>query len=278
MTFVNSVPTATGAMNAADWCRSQYIISGGDKVASGLQMSWLTGRTVRVAAGTGVVGGITFTNPNALDFTSDLESSANPRIDRLVARKLWPSLQVEFAILKGAAAADPVLPALTQDHGGVWEFGLAYWTVPASMGPSIVNGEVWGHYINIHIDNYTDAAFGGGLDTGASVLLLAVPSNFRIPGEGKVEADVLVSMYAENNAAGSITVQMLGQSKSVTWRVSTYPETGSYPSTLIIPVRMVADVPPGGGTVPVIVTGAAVPGGSQVRVVHVSADLAAIMP
>lgn len=262
-----STPTSTGAVGAADWCRSQYIVSGGDKVTAGLQVSFYVGRQVQIAAGDGVVGGIPFSNTATVNMTSDPETSANSRMDRLVARKTWPSLQVEFAILKGAPAAVPVLPALSQSHSGVWEFGLGYWTVPGSSGTTITGGKVVGHYAETSADTDSAAVIGAGITT----LVLAVPDTFAVPGAADVEFDVLVSMYADDVSAGTVILQMAGKSKTATWKVSR-------PGPVLVPARLRAPISAFGGPVPAIAQVSVETFASAVTVVRVSADLVEIMP
>ena len=268
-----SYPTATGAMGPEAYCRTSYILAGEDRITSGLQMSWFSNRTVQITAGSGVVGGIAFTSTQTELRTSDLESSSNPRFDRLVARKKWPSLEVELVILKGAPAPSPVLPALTREFGERWEFGLGYWLVPANNGNAIPNGLAWGHYANMQIDQYIlDVTVGNGSDA-ASTLIYAVPNDFRIPGAGKLAIDALVTLDVGGSVqAGSVTIQAAGQSKSVTWshRLQSVPTTRV---PLTVPITLEANINPGGGIVAVIFEVGTVANSSPVGVQHLSADI-----
>ncbi len=245
----------TGPKNgtsAAEYGRLQRASDGPDQVTSGLQVTFFAGRTVRLAAGSGRVGGFGFVNTASVDFTSDAETTGNPRIDRLVARLPAPGADVVFAILKGGAASPPSLPPLTQIEGGVWEFGLAYWIVPAGSGGNITNGKVWGHYAD------DGAQFKGDADvsiaTGTNALLLNVfqsdphnPLQFAVPGSATVAMDVVLSCLAIAPCAGVVTLQMAGLA-----RTATYKAMAAGPFTLTIP-RFEARIDKNGGHVPAVI-------------------------
>lgn len=223
-----SAPKGNGVQNdAASWCRLNFALAGGDKVF-GLTTSFVSGRTVRLAQGQGVAGGVEFTNTAAADFTSAVNTSTNPRIDRLVARKTWPSLDVEVAIVQGVAGSNPTIPALTQSHSGVWEYGLAYWQVPANSGATIVNGEVWGHGQDSGgiVRDLGAGGNGANIPTNTSVLVLQVnsdPANgngcVRAPSAVTVDFETVVYiMCPAGNSAGTVTVQMANKSRVEGWK------------------------------------------------------------
>jgi len=54
--------------------------------------------------------------------------ATNPRYDLIVARVTYddaPSSKIELAVLTGMPAANPIVPAITQTAGSVWEMALA---------------------------------------------------------------------------------------------------------------------------------------------------------
>lgn len=249
----SSVGASGPSMSATDFVRSNFIAAG-DRVRSGLGVTFYAGRTVRVNAGTGVVGGVPFEVTASADLISDAETSTNPRLDRLVARRLWPSLQVELAIVKGAPAVTPVLPALTQTpgHAGTWEFGLAHWQVPGSSGGTIVGGKVWAHG---SIETFSAEAAPGnpGTATGVTDLILAVTrstpfaaNQFMLPSAGLVTLQAGVSLSADSEAGGSVIVQMAGASMSVPFKFD-------MAGTMFVPVPLSRVFVPNAGAVPATV-------------------------
>jgi hypothetical protein len=63
-----------------------------------------------------------------------VNSSTNPRVDRIVLRRSLSGDTTTTEIKQGTAAASPVAPGLTQTEGGVWEISLAQVRVPGGAG------------------------------------------------------------------------------------------------------------------------------------------------
>jgi hypothetical protein len=79
---------------------------------------------VQVATGAALVNGTFYENTTALTLNITIPSS-NPRIDRIVLRKTWADEEIRLAVLKGAEAASPTAPSLTQTEDDIWEVSLA---------------------------------------------------------------------------------------------------------------------------------------------------------
>lgn len=258
MTIVDCGPGQ--GTSADEFRRHMWAVSGGDRVVSGLQVTFFAGRTIRLAAGQGVVDGVGFSVPSALDFTSTANSQGNPRIDRLVVRlyrTLVPKVgggevmayKCEVVIKEGAPSSPPGLPSLQNDHDGVWEFGLGYWVVPPGGNGNIDNGKVWSSYAD------DGAQFAGDRDvtiaTGTNALVLNVrndglfdPKQFAVPGAAKVAMDVVLYCLAAAPCGGVVTLQMAGAS-----RTATYKAMAAGPFTVPVP-RFEALIDRNGGPVP----------------------------
>jgi len=91
------------------------------RAATGVAEAWVDGHMHRL---------ITANWTNAVT----PETTANPRVDRIVLRLDPVANTVTLTRLPGTAAASPSAPALTQINDGVWDLPLWRFTVPASSG------------------------------------------------------------------------------------------------------------------------------------------------
>lgn len=79
-------------------------------------------------------------------FAVPVNTSANPRVDRLILRRDPAANSVVLALVQGTPAASPVAATLTQNPGGLFELPLWRFTVPASSGApltGLVDDRVW---------------------------------------------------------------------------------------------------------------------------------------
>ncbi len=267
MTIVDSGPGM--GSSADDFRRHMYAESEGDRVVWGLAVNHYANRTVRLQPGQGRVGGIGFSVPTELSFTSRVNSQGYARVDRLVAR-VFPALvydpetkqdvrafKVEIVISEGGPAENPTLPAVQQLHDGVWEFGLAFWVVPGNSNGNIRDGMVWDHRADDGAQFAGDlgepGTEGAFLTSGENTLLLAMERprydvrEFAVPGAAVVALDVVLSCRAQVACAGVVTLQMAGQSRTAQWKAMA---AGIF--TFTVP-HFEAQISPYGGYVPAIV-------------------------
>lgn len=90
-----------------------------------------TGMQVKAAAGSAFVRGF-FLSSTAVETIQIQPATAQPRIDRVVARLNPATDSITLAVLPGTpAATSPAPPALTQTDTGIWDMPLARVTVRA---------------------------------------------------------------------------------------------------------------------------------------------------
>lgn len=101
--------------------------------ANAMQVQAASGMTVNVTAGWGFINCKWINNDGLYSLTLDAPDIVLNRIDRVVLHldPTTPVRSISIQIKKGAAAASPVPPALTQTAGGVWELSLAQIAVNA---------------------------------------------------------------------------------------------------------------------------------------------------
>jgi hypothetical protein len=79
-------------------------------------------------------GGYVWRNLTETVILVAVNSSSNPRVDRIVLRRSLTANTVTTEIKQGIPATSPLPPALTQTEGGVWELSLAQVRVPGGAG------------------------------------------------------------------------------------------------------------------------------------------------
>lgn len=101
--------------------------------ADAMQVQAGNGMTVNVSAGWGFINCKWINNDSPYSLTLDASDVVLNRIDRIVLHldPTTPSRSISIQILKGAAAKNPVPPALTRNTDGVWELSLAQVAVHA---------------------------------------------------------------------------------------------------------------------------------------------------
>jgi hypothetical protein len=80
-----------------------------------------SGQNIRIDTGAALVDGKFYEASASTDFTLSLPGSGLNRYDRIVLRKSWAAQTVRLALLSGAEAVSPSVPALTQSSGDTWE-------------------------------------------------------------------------------------------------------------------------------------------------------------
>ena len=95
-----------------------------------LQVVASSGMNVQINAGSGNINGKTILNDSAEIITLEKASASLDRIDRVVFRLDTTNRLMEFDVLKGTPASNPVAPELTQG-ADVYELCLAEIRVPA---------------------------------------------------------------------------------------------------------------------------------------------------
>lgn len=78
-----------------------------------------------VASGGAIVYGFAYENDVATSVNVSVPSSGFSRYDRIVLQASWADYTVRVAKVTGIAAVIPVVPALTQAVGAIWEIPLA---------------------------------------------------------------------------------------------------------------------------------------------------------
>lgn len=73
------------------------------------------------------------------DGSTSVNSTGNPRIDRIVLRRSLSAKTVVPTVIQGTPASSPSAPALTQVEDGVWDLPLYRFTVPANSGTVLSN-------------------------------------------------------------------------------------------------------------------------------------------
>ncbi len=124
----------TGTVNEAQWAQFMELAMGGNAaqvVESGLDCS--SGgatRLITVAAGEGAAAGVLFTNTAGVTVTLNANGAANNRADVIVAEINWTADTVTFTKVTGTTGSVvPVIPAVTQTAGTLWQIPLAVVTV-----------------------------------------------------------------------------------------------------------------------------------------------------
>lgn len=121
--------------------RSLLMVSGGAFVfgpdayggATPMLTSPNAGMVITVAVGTAYVYGI-FCSNAAENFTIPANTSGMPRIDRLVLRVRWGATpSAALGILTGVPNTIPIIPALTQLPGDLYEMPIARIYVPSGL-------------------------------------------------------------------------------------------------------------------------------------------------
>lgn len=135
--FPGPVGSPTEAMDWADWLDWAGPVTGagviGDSGSSLQVFADSTGLQVKVRAGRAFVRGPQRRVENQLTLAVD-GPSGSPRIDRVIARRksVTDGGGIEIVVKKGAPAATPQPPSLTQEDHGVWEIPLARFPVSGS--------------------------------------------------------------------------------------------------------------------------------------------------
>ena len=159
---------AAGAVNETEYEKlvAQAATSGliGDPTLTAIVYGDSSGRLVKVRADRyGLVRGRLWTSGSAeLSITIAANATSYTRIDRLVLRYNRSTFDVRLAVVQGAAAATPAVPALTNNEGltGVWELPIAQITVPA--GAAVITAG------NVKIDGWYLSEDGGVVCTSTS--------------------------------------------------------------------------------------------------------------
>lgn len=97
-----------------------------------------TGMQVKVKRGAAWVHGHYFESSDEETIAIDAADVTNPRIDRVVLELNWSTNMIDLVVLKGAAAASPEAPTLTQSST-IWMVPLAQVWVPANAATITVN-------------------------------------------------------------------------------------------------------------------------------------------
>lgn len=109
------------------------------------------GLSVTVATGGAVVNGGYYVNDAPITLAVDAEGAGTNRYDRIIIRKTVATKIIEAVVLKGASAASPTIPALTQ-NSAVWEIALKTVYI-ASGAVTLIAGNLTG--IPIYADILT---------------------------------------------------------------------------------------------------------------------------
>ena len=78
-----------------------------------------------VAEGAAIIYGLFYENDSPVTVSIPTPSSGTSRYDRIVVRRDWSTQTARIARVTGTAAISPVVPALTQSVGGIYEIPLA---------------------------------------------------------------------------------------------------------------------------------------------------------
>lgn len=125
----------------------RFIVPGGRSGVNGVPTGTTlkpfgdsSGMQVKVPAGSAIVRGHYYSS-SAEETLTIAAASTNPRID-IVVLTLDPSANsIVLAVVQGTAASSPVAPTLTQTDTAVFQYPLAYVTVPA-LASTIASGDV----------------------------------------------------------------------------------------------------------------------------------------
>jgi hypothetical protein len=122
------------------WARARSGVYGvlfTDPAAGDLALT-VAGLTVSMGLGRAHVRGAGYERTgSAWTYDTPPNTDPNPRVDRLVLRRDLAAQTVVPAVLQGAPAAAPAVPALTQNEDGVWELPLFRYTVPGNSGAPV---------------------------------------------------------------------------------------------------------------------------------------------
>lgn len=135
-----------------------------------LKVEAYSGMSVQIRAGMGNINGKTILADAAEIITLNTASASLNRIDRVVFRLDEVNRLMEFDVLTGTPAADPVAPELTQG-ADVYEMCLAEIIVPAGASEILIN------YIT---DTRADAELCG---------VSSIPAHMQSIGDGGTGAD-----------------------------------------------------------------------------------------
>lgn len=212
-----SFPVGDGQNNAADAFQILGLAWGHDGVREGLAASLAGGRSVNVSTGLASCGGFGYRNTSTLTVTSGAETSANPRIDRLVLALNWSTLQVRAQIISGTAAVSPTPPALVRQYAGTWMVPLARWTVPGGSGANIT-GLVLENGYPIRQEVAESGVSGASVTAGLTVTL--ADRTITTIGPAEVECATTVYLTCAGAASGQVLTSHGGKVSTEFWHTS----------------------------------------------------------
>jgi hypothetical protein len=257
-----------GPYTADQWADLLNITHVGDEATTrGPYASYLNrlevtnpaGADFQIDTGAGLVNGHLLINDAAVTITADTPA-ANPRIDRVVmvynntnaaiaattvggftfnvagGGTEIPAYTAELAIMKGAEAGAPVLPALEQDAARLWMVELARYQI--SIVPAITNFTDYRDYVDAEIKTvfvpFTtgyDSTVAGAVALGSSVywgLVMPANSDVNVAAFWEIPQDFIDDLDATpiivvDGAPGAVVVRVTS--------ALTYYECGGIPTT-----------------------------------------------
>jgi hypothetical protein len=91
-----------------------------------------SGMTIKVESGQALVRGHFYDSTSEETLTIAAANVSNPRVDAVVLRLDPTANSILLTVIEGTPATSPVLPALTQTDGGVYDLLIASVNVPAA--------------------------------------------------------------------------------------------------------------------------------------------------
>jgi hypothetical protein len=162
-----------------------------------LAVTATTGLTVSIDTGIAWMQGRWYQNSAALTLTADAADGSYPRYDRIVLR--WTTGSpgtINLAILKGTAAASPVLPALTQTSS-VWEIPISTLNITAGLATIIAANIIDARR------NLSSGSLGYVIDGGGSAITTGSKGYMQVPF-----SCVLIGWTLIGNADDSMVVDV----------------------------------------------------------------------
>jgi len=176
-----------------------------------LSVSHVSGRTVQVASGQGMIRGWWFENSESYQIALPQNDSSYDRIDRVVGRLTLATQAVSLTYIAGTPAVSPVVPSLVQNTT-YWDVPLASTTMNASdLVTNIVDTREFCEFAH-QLPHQHWNFLNGSTDLGYHEVAAGEPKVFDLTAYG----------VPSNSEAAYIFLHVRGLSYTADWFLSVY--------------------------------------------------------
>jgi hypothetical protein len=154
---------------------------------------------IQVATGAAICDGWFYENDNAL--TVEIPTpTTNPRIDTISIRMDFAAQTVRANRIAGTEAASPTAPAITQNHGAVWDIELAYVSITTGGVITVTDRRL--------VCN-TPLGQSDAIELIEEVVVAGVAVNFTFENIPQIYRDLLIIGQWRGTAASFTTANVL---------------------------------------------------------------------